>query len=307
MAVAEVFATDPGRQGNILFLAVPDEEASSAGARQVALSLRGIAAEHGLEPVAVINMDSAADDGDGRLGRTVALGTIGKLLLTALVVGEPAHACYPFAGTNAGALAGAIAAHVEWSPKLSDPSRGEPGLPPTLLSIKDSKRHYDVTTPASVWVTWNALTYGRRPDDLLAAFTKVCRQATGEAGEKLQARAAEMGATHAVATLVIDFATLFTEVLARDEHAAKALNALAEQLAQSGASMPEQCRMLTEAIWHSSKRSGPAVIVGFGSLPYLPVSLSEGLEARRLTEAVSAARGLSEPAQPQQRCPCRRR
>ena len=289
LAVVEGFASQPKRAGNLLFLAVPDEEATSCGARQVAGSLADFSSQRGLVPNAIINLDSAADDGAGHVGRTVALGSIGKLLLTAYVVGLPAHACYPFAGINAGALAGAIAADVEWSNALADPGRGIPGLPPTLLSIKDCKQHYDVTTPASVWGTWNALTYGRRPDDLLAAFAQVCRCAVTQAVAKLSTCNEFNLALEVSDVPVLDFATLYRSVLATDANTQIEYEGFAESIAERGVSLPEQCRQLTEAIWLRSGRSGPAVVVGYGSLPYLPVSLSTAPQAQKLRNAVDAA------------------
>lgn len=106
LAVLEAFAADPDREGNLLFLAVPDEEVNSAGARAAAPVLPEIARRHGLDIVAAINLDAIADDGDGSTGRAVALGTIGKLLPSALVVGQPVHAGYSFSGLSACALAG---------------------------------------------------------------------------------------------------------------------------------------------------------------------------------------------------------
>jgi arginine utilization protein RocB len=109
LAVLEAFAADPDRIGNLLFLAVPDEEVNAAGARAAAPALPEIARQLGLEIRAAINLDAIADDGNGENGRAVALGTIGKLLPSALVVGVPAHAGYSFNGLSACALAGASA------------------------------------------------------------------------------------------------------------------------------------------------------------------------------------------------------
>ena len=109
IAVAERFAADGG-QGNILFVAVPDEERSSDGARRAAPELRAIAREHDLDIIGAVNLDAIADDGDGSAGRSVALGTIGKLLPMAFVVGLPTHAGFPQAGLNAAALAAAMRA-----------------------------------------------------------------------------------------------------------------------------------------------------------------------------------------------------
>jgi arginine utilization protein RocB len=293
LAVAEAFALSPARRGNLLFLAVPDEEATSVGARQLARNLGHISAEHNLSPIAAINLDSIADDGDGSTGRTVTLGSIGKLLLTAYVAGRPAHACYPFAGVNAGALAGAIAAEVEWTPALADPAPGTPGMPPTLLSMKDSKSHYDVTTPAHVWTTWNALYFRQHPEAILAAFTAACRRATTDVMGRLTEKANALGALSGDAGLpdveVLDFAQLL-ELAKRQSRNADAIVAeAATSAARSGGNLPEQCRLVTDALWQCAGLTKPVVVTGFGSLPYLPVSLGEGEAASRLARAVEAA------------------
>ena len=72
-------------------------------------AVAGIAREHGLDIDLVINLDAISDQGDGTAGRVVALGSIGKQLLTAFVVGKEAHACYPQDGANAAYLGGRTA------------------------------------------------------------------------------------------------------------------------------------------------------------------------------------------------------
>jgi arginine utilization protein RocB len=80
---------------------------------------------------------------------------------------------------------------------------------------------------------------------------------------------------------------LLGEVMALD---ADGFGAHGERLAQEGLDLPEQCRRLTAWAWGRTGRSGPAVVIGFGSLPYPAVRLGEGPLARRLAEAVEAAR-----------------
>ncbi len=291
LAVCEAFAARPERRGNLLFLAVPDEEATSVGARQLARSLGPLAKQHGLDPVAAINLDSIADDGDGSEGRAVTQGSIGKLLLTAFVVGRPAHACYPFAGVNAGALAGAIAAEVEWGTALADLAPGTPGMPPTLLSLKDSKQHYDVTTPAHVWATWNMLYFRRAPRELLDTFTNLCRGAVAAASERLGETARARGmASSAPEVDVIDFATLVTRARTADPSLDAVIAETAARAVRDGHNLPEQCRLVTDAVWRRSGLGGPLVVTGFGSLPYLPVALGTSAGARRLASAVGTAR-----------------
>ena len=121
LAALEAFAAEPEPVSNLLFVAVPDEEVNSVGARELARSIPEIEAQHALRIIAAINLDAITDDEDSTSGRSIALGSVGKLLLTAFVVGRSSHACYPLAGINVAALAGAIAAEIEWSPDLTDP------------------------------------------------------------------------------------------------------------------------------------------------------------------------------------------
>ena len=106
--------------GNLLLVATPDEEDRSAGMRAAAPQIEALAAEQGLDITLAINLDSIADDGDGSFGRSIAFGSIGKLLLTAFVVGREAHACYPFQGINANYLAGALLDRFECAPELAE-------------------------------------------------------------------------------------------------------------------------------------------------------------------------------------------
>ncbi|MGH6821787.1 MAG: M20/M25/M40 family metallo-hydrolase, partial [Methylocella sp.] len=79
--------------GNLLFIGVSDEEDRSAGARASVPHISRLAEELGLEIDLIINLDAISDQGDGGSGRVVALGSIGKQLLTAFVAGKEAHAC----------------------------------------------------------------------------------------------------------------------------------------------------------------------------------------------------------------------
>ncbi len=202
----------------------------------------------GLAVTGVINLDAIADDGDGSKGRAIALGSVGKLLLTALVVGQPSHACYPFNGLNAAALAAALATAVEWSPELADAVPGQAGMPPTLLSLKDGKTGYDVTTPASVFAIWNALTLTRGSDDLFAAFRKIAGQALGElAGKLAERRRAVTGEEMcAPAIPILTASELLAKALARQGGEQRIADA-AVKAANAGFSLPEQCRIITEA------------------------------------------------------------
>ncbi len=290
LAALEAFAAEPCRRGNLLFVAVPDEEVNSIGARTLARVIPAIEAEHGLSVDAAINLDCIGDEGDGAAARAIAEGSVGKLLLTAFAVGQQSHASHPYQGFNAGAIAAALAARLEWSPELADSGSGQPGIPPTLLSLKDSKTQYDVTTPPSVFVTWNALSMGREATEAMRRFKLLAvdemRRLERDLLNRRQSVAPDDEDLPSV--VVIEARELMAEVAQRPA-AAQQLKVLAEEAADSGASLAEQNRRVTEAAWRLARRRGPALVLGFGSLPYPAVHLTDDPGARRLRAAGRAA------------------
>ncbi len=278
LAVMKAFADVPERAGNLLFMAVPDEENASAGARAAAAALGGIAGARGLELVAGVNLDAIADDGDGSDGRAIALGSIGKVLPFALVAGIATHSGFPFAGIPAGPLVGALVARMEWARELAD---GGDGVPPSLLSLRDGKAGYDVTTPATAFATWNVLLRQRTPEDVLGIFEALAADAAAAAMAELARRAPVPLAASEVRVL------RYADVAARAE--ARAPGALARVDLPAGATLPEQSRRLATEALGLAGETGPVIVVGFGGIPYLATALSDAPEAQRLGRACAAA------------------
>ena len=273
--------------GNLLFLAVPDEENASVGARAAAAMLANIAQDKGLAIAAAINLDAISDLGDGSAGRVLALGTVGKVLPTAFVVGRPVHSGYALRGVNAAVLAAAIAARLEWAPELTDDSAGVPGTAASLLSFKDSKAGYDVTTPASAFLFWNVLIHARNAATILDIVAGLVKEATSDCLAKLTQRAALSGHSADAAALagsvaVLRFRDLLAEVLATDASAAAKLDDVIASSAERD--LPERCRRVTEALWSMSGRTGPAVVLGLGSIPYLATTVQDA----RITGVIDA-------------------
>jgi arginine utilization protein RocB len=291
LAAIEQFLLDAAPRGNLLFVAVPDEEVSSAGARALAAAMPAIARERGIRLVGAINLDCIGDRGDGTLGRSVALGSVGKLLPTALVVGQPTHASHPLQGINAAAIAGAIAARIEWAAELTDSRPDLPGIAPTLLALKDGKQHYDVTTPQTCFAYWNVLTMGRPAADVFAAFERLVVDAVETFARDLAERQAAIDPQGAAlpAVPVIRAGALLAEAK-RDAAGERRLAELAQRLDRESLSLPDQNERLTAEAWALSGRSGPAVIIGFGSLPYPHVEITGNEQGRALLDAIETAR-----------------
>jgi arginine utilization protein RocB len=246
-------------EATILFLAVSDEEDRSAGARAAAPRLSEIAFEHKLNINLVINLDAISDQGDGAKARVAALGSIGKQLLTAYVVGKEAHAGYPQDGANATYFAAELIREFELAEELSETTDGEVAAPPTCLHAKDVKQGYNVTTPAASWVYWNTMQHKRSAREVFDVAMMLAKRAMLRA----QARVKK------------DIQVIAYEDVAQ-RVSPKLIAAKAKEIALfTHLDFPEQSKLLTAYVWAQSKMVGPAVILGFGSIPYPAVSLSD--------------------------------
>lgn len=265
MAAMEAYRGD----ASLLFVGVPDEEDRSAGARAAASRLAAIARARGLDVRLVVNLDAISDQGDGAAGRVVALGSIGKLLLTAFVVGRETHACYPQDGANAAYLAAELLCEFEQTEELAEVTGNEIAAPPTALNAKDLKSGYNVTTPAQAWVYWNTLQHRRTAADVLDIALMLARRAMARAAHRVQRDIPVMSYQELAARLPApQVAELAARIGGRDD-----------------LDLPERCKLVTATLWQMAGLEGPAVIIGFGSVPYPAVSLADGA----IEDAVVAA------------------
>ncbi len=251
--------------GNVLFLAVADEEDRSHGARVASSLLK----ELDLDVVGVINLDATSDTGDGSAGQALYLGSVGKLLVSALVIGVDTHAGYALDGINANFLVSALNMAFEGNPHLTDQSLGEIGTPPTSLKQTDQKLQYDVTTPARAWLCMNVLTHGLSAKEVLERFTREARTAIDNALQALRTRAEALGAksaAHGAAPLVLTY----QELLERCQKQAGFLHRLEQFCNQlePRLDLPSQSQQVLNWLWDQSGLLGPAVVLGFASLHY---------------------------------------
>lgn len=182
IAALERFTGLEAPEGNILFVATPDEENRSRGMRSLRNALPEIARRFGLDIVGGINLDASSCERDGEEGRAVYLGSIGKFAPFAFVIGRPTHAGYPFNGTSAHRISAEIVRAMDTVPELSDDAFGERSPPPVCLEARDIRDGYDVTTPDRVWLSFNWLTHRRSPADILGEFRTPDRRAERCAG-----------------------------------------------------------------------------------------------------------------------------
>lgn len=301
IAAMERFAGLDAPDGNILFVATPDEENRSRGMRSLRNALPGIARRFDLGIVAGINLDASSCERDGEEGRAVYLGSIGKFAPFAFVIGRPTHAGYPFNGTSAHRIGAEIVRAMDTVPELSDEAFGERSPPPVCLEARDIRDGYDVTTPDRVWLSFNWLTHRRSARDMLAEFRAIVAGALQAALETQDAHRARYRGRAGATTegLVLTYAELIARLTARGGAAALArLDALDLSLSSSTDPL-KVSREIVSAAATEAGIEGPAVIVGFGSLHYPLVHLERSdagdmkARLRRVMDAAAERHGTS--------------
>jgi arginine utilization protein RocB len=263
LALLEAWSELPEPPGNLLFIAVPDEEVASHGMKSVVQQLPEICERFDLRLELAINLDVSSEP-------AVFLGSVGKLLPFVLFVGRPTHVGAPFDGVNPALIASEFVSSVEANPVYGDAAgRKDYPAPPTVLYQRDNRTHYDVTTPASSFCAINVLTHHRTPQQVLENFQTLARESLESTLKKLQQRATEFAQqTNTKINLQLTSKVItFGEVLEQ----AKAINAkeveriLLETLPNAEA--VDRCNAITQELVKLAGLEGPAAVVGFAP-PY---------------------------------------
>jgi arginine utilization protein RocB len=303
IACLERFAEDPDREGNLLFLATPDEERESRGMRSLRNALPALVQDLGIEIAGAVNLDVTSDQGDGEQGRAVFAGTIGKLLPFALVIGLSSHAAYPFEGISAQAIGAGILAELEGNAALSDRDTTDISPPPICLEAKDLREGYEVTTPERFWIAFNWLYHAMTADQLFARFhASVERGATdavarfADQARRYNAMTGRPPATLPAMPRVLTIAAvrqIAEEVQGEDF---EARFAAAQEAATRIDNPLIASRHLATFLVDAARLSGPAVVIGFAGLHYPASRLNLDRSADRAFQgAIERARlGLAD-------------
>ncbi len=186
------------------------------------------------------------------------------------MVGKEAHACYPQDGANSAYIAAELVTEFELAPELAETSGDEIAAPPTALHLKDLKAGYNVTTPAQSFVYWNTLQHKRTAAEVLEISMKLAKRAVGRAEATLKRNIPVM---------------TYAELKALASH--EMVHAKAQELAKrNDLDLPDRAKLLTQYVWSLTGLSGPAVVMGLGSIPYSAVSLKDKKLGETIADSV---------------------
>ncbi|HSQ33781.1 MAG TPA: M20/M25/M40 family metallo-hydrolase, partial [Peptostreptococcaceae bacterium] len=189
MSLLEYYSKKEDFKGNLMLLAVPDEETNSEGAIATIPFANRVIEKYNLEPIAVLNCepDFAAYPGDHN--KYIYLGTVGKLLPGFYIVGKETHVGESLSGLNANLIAGELLCRLEVSTELCEEVDGEVTMPPTCLKYEDTKKLYNVQTPVAGVMYYNLQTMKMNPKEAVEKLTTIANKAIDAASQKVKKNA----------------------------------------------------------------------------------------------------------------------
>lgn len=178
IALLKCYCEQEGFKGNVILLAVPDEENLSAGMRSAVSLLRELKRRYELSYRMMINSEPHQRGNFG--DRVFSLGSVGKILVSVYVRGIPAHSGAIFEGFNPLGLLSRIVAKTEANMDFSDRVGRECAPPPTWLQMSDGKSRYDVSMPPSAAGLLSVLTFHSGPETVIERVRALSEEAFRE-------------------------------------------------------------------------------------------------------------------------------
>lgn len=283
IAAIREYAADENLNVNLMLLAVPDEEANSAGMRGAVPRFAEFVREEKLDMIAALTGEPCfwtAPSEKTPAYRPYYTGTTGKIMPVFLALGSEAHiGCY-YEGMSAALMMAKIIDKVEGNPELIAGEGRDVLTPPACLSMQVRRSVYSVTLPERAAAYFNVLTIEKTPADVL----DWCMNAAEEAGEAVVAqleKSREAFAGKGGSAPEVKKVSVYSVLEVREKAARKAGSAgkLREEEAAFIAAQPKDtdARELSlralEFLVTKAELSGPAYVVGFVP-PYYPARLN---------------------------------
>ena len=164
MALIEEYIEE-GYNGNILLIAVPDEENSSAGMRSATYLFEDLHEKFGLEYVLLLDSEPHERLDAGRA--TIYDGSIGKIMPVVVARGKQTHVGQIYSGVNPINIMSEIVRRTELNIDTIEKAGNTISPPATWLYFKDRKHVYDVTLPKTVGAYMSILPMRRNPKEIM--------------------------------------------------------------------------------------------------------------------------------------------
>jgi len=191
MAILDEFSQKADFEGNLLLLAVPDEENLSVGMRGAVVLMSDLKTRFDLDYKILINSEPHFRKQDA-IG-VLSGGAIGKILPFVYVRGILSHASMGVEGFNPLAILSEVISSTEMSLELAELQMDLSDITPlpTWLMARDSKVVYDVSIPLSAFGCLNIFMMRKSPQAIMQTLLELCEGAASQVTARIN-RAAEV-------------------------------------------------------------------------------------------------------------------
>lgn len=176
LSLLEEYSKDKDFKGNLLLIAVPDEENLSAGMRGAIPLLKEMKDKHNLNYLLLLNVEPHKRLEDEEIG-TFYDGSVGKLMPLIYVRGKLTHVGQIYSGLNPINLLSEIIRRTEVNTDFVEVVGNTSSFPPTWLYAKDRKEVYDVSLPMASVGYMSLLTLNRSPKEIFEQLYNICNDA----------------------------------------------------------------------------------------------------------------------------------
>lgn len=183
LALFETYCKEQAFNGNILILAVPDEENLSAGMRSAAYLLKELREKFQLHYKLLLNVEPHERIDENKA--TIYDGSVGKLMPVFLVRGKLSHVGQIYKGLNPINLLSDIVRKTELNPDFIEKDGNTVTPPPAWLYFKDRKEIYDVSLPQYAGGYMSVLSLTSAPKDILGRLKTISQEAFQEVIEEM--------------------------------------------------------------------------------------------------------------------------
>ncbi|MFQ3542894.1 M20/M25/M40 family metallo-hydrolase [Halobacillus rhizosphaerae] len=163
--------------GNLLLLAVPDEEVNSEGMLAALPVLKKMKEKENLNYKLTINGEPMFSKYPGDPAYYLYTGSIGKTLPGFLCYGKETHAGEPFGGLNANLMLSYVAQEMELNEAFIEQVGEERTPPPLSLMQRDLKHEYSVQTPQAAVAMYNVLYMKQTIAEMNNKLLQACERA----------------------------------------------------------------------------------------------------------------------------------
>lgn len=275
--------------GNLLYIAVPDEESYSVGMREGAKIILDLKKKYELDFKLLVDPEPTNLRNNAQI---MSLGSVGKMMPVVMVQGVTAHVGHCFDGLSPLGILSGIYKKTNLSLEFSDTYKGEATVPPSWQNMRDLKEIYDASLPFRAAGYFTVLSFDTTPQQVMEKLKRISKEVLDENVIELNAiyqeykkrdKFAEMEKVH-YETSVYTFEDLLSELKAKhkerfENYYQSEYKKLGDRIIKGEINYPTATIKMMEAVLSFAEIKHPIVLLGFAP-PYYPAIHSDLIKGK---------------------------